>query len=153
MSTKSERGGRAFVVGTSINSPTSRQLGSRPHREKEYQHNATIAWNLPHGACPATEASNCGNTPTQTRHTNTRQQQQGQQQVAKTKGKKKHTSRTSGIVRIELVQMSRGLGNALKTNTTLTVLDRHSEQQDHKQTQESKASTMACGVNCHSHED
>ena len=36
------------------------------------------------------------------------------------------------------------MGDALKTNTTLTVLWLGSEQQDHKETQqESKASTMA----------
>ena len=39
------------------------------------------------------------------------------------------------------------LGDALKTNTTLTALDLQGEQQDHKETrQESKASTMARGV-------
>ena len=39
---------------------------------------------------------------------------------------------------------ARGLGDALKTNTTLTVLELESEQQDHKQTQrESKASATA----------
>ena len=42
---------------------------------------------------------------------------------------------------------ARGLGDALKTNTTLTVLWLGSEQQDHKETQqESKANTMARGV-------
>ena len=41
---------------------------------------------------------------------------------------------------------ARGLGDALKTNTTLTELNLWSEQQDHKQTQqESKANTMARG--------
>ena len=38
------------------------------------------------------------------------------------------------------------LGDALKTNTTLTELDLQSEQQDHKETQIIKASTRACGV-------
>ena len=42
---------------------------------------------------------------------------------------------------------ARGLGDALKTNTTLTELHLWCEQQDHKKTQqESKASTMAHGV-------
>ena len=42
---------------------------------------------------------------------------------------------------------ARGLGDALKTNTTLTVLKLEREQQDHKETQqESKASTAARGV-------
>ena len=42
---------------------------------------------------------------------------------------------------------ARALGDALKTNTTLTVLELNGEQQDHKETQrESKASTMARGV-------
>ena len=42
---------------------------------------------------------------------------------------------------------ARALGDALKTNTTLTVLDLHGGQQDHKETQrESKATTMARGV-------
>ena len=41
---------------------------------------------------------------------------------------------------------ARGLGDALKTNTTLTKLDLQREQQDHKQTQrESQANTMARG--------
>ena len=39
---------------------------------------------------------------------------------------------------------ARGLGDALKTNTTLTKLDLEGEQQGHKETQqEGKASTMA----------
>ena len=42
---------------------------------------------------------------------------------------------------------ARVLGDALKTNTTLTQLELNSEQQDHKETlKESKASTMACEV-------
>ena len=42
---------------------------------------------------------------------------------------------------------ARGLGDALKTNTTLTKLKLTGGQQDHKETQqESKESTMARGV-------
>ena len=42
---------------------------------------------------------------------------------------------------------ARGLGDALKTNTTLTTLNLQGEQQDRKETQqESSASTMARGV-------
>ena len=45
------------------------------------------------------------------------------------------------------VEGARGLGDALKTNTTLTVLWLGGEQQDHNETQqESKASTMTRGV-------
>ena len=42
---------------------------------------------------------------------------------------------------------ARGLGGALKTNTTLTELNLNSEQQDHKETQRvSKANITARGV-------
>ena len=42
---------------------------------------------------------------------------------------------------------ARALGDALKTNTTLTQLNLACEQPDHKETQqESKASTMARGL-------
>ena len=42
---------------------------------------------------------------------------------------------------------ARGLGDGLKTNTTLAQLDLRSEQQDHKETlKKSKANTTARGV-------
>ena len=41
---------------------------------------------------------------------------------------------------------ARAVGDALKANTTLTELLLGSEQQDHKQTQESEASAMTRGV-------
>ena len=45
------------------------------------------------------------------------------------------------------VEGARALGDALKKNTTLTKLWLNGKQQDHNEAQqESKASTMACGV-------